>query len=208
MRFLFWALLFLTGCAAQTVAPPVQTLVYDCEGGFSLTAREAGESLWLFLPSGTRQLTASASDYGRLYTAAGLEFWKKGGEEAGLRIAGQHPRTCRRDQAAAIWEDAKFRGVDFRAAGNEPGWFVELDREQIIYAGNYGRQLLSFPAVAPQRDDRLAETRYVTAVDDHKLDMLLQVGDCRDSMSGELFSTRVTLNLDGQTRYGCGRSLH
>ena len=207
MRLLFCALFLLAGCASQTTTPLVQTFVYNCDGGYALTAREAEEALWLFLPSGTRQLTASASERGRLYTAAGIEFWKKG-DEAHLIIEGKNRRNCRSDRAAAIWEDARLRRVDFRAAGNQPGWFVELDREKIIYAGNYGQQLLTFPAVSPQRDDQLAESRYLSVTGEHELNLLLQSGDCRDTMSGEMFGTRVTLNLDGQILDGCGRSLH
>ncbi len=118
-------------------------------------------------------------------------------------------RVCTNDRAAAIWEDAKFRGVDFRAAGNEPGWFVEMDPDKIVYAGNYGRQLLTFPYAPPQIDDLRALSKFVAKdAQGHILEIVLQAGYCYDSMSGEKFETRVTLTLDDKTLYGCGRALH
>src|SRR4051812_21379630 len=39
------------------------------------------------------------------------------------------------------WEDARSRGIDLRALGNEPGWFLEIDNEKwmrLLYA--YGER--------------------------------------------------------------------
>ena len=191
----------------QTPVPLTQTFVYNCDGGYRLTVREEEKSLWLFFSSETRQLTSAPSDIGQRYTAPGIEFLITG-EEAQLIIDEKNSIRCHNDRLAAIWEDAKFRKIEFRAAGNEPGWFAEVNREKIVFAGNYGQKLLIFPAVPAQRDDQLVESKYVTRAGDHSFNMTLQPGDCRDSMSGDLFDTRVTLKLDGQTLYGCGKSLH
>jgi len=40
--------------------------------------------------------------------------------EEGIRL------NCRNNRAMAICVDAKLRGVDFRAVGNEPGWNLEI----------------------------------------------------------------------------------
>lgn len=208
MKFLLGVLILLTGCAVpQANISNVRTLVYDCGGGYRFTVRDEGEGLWLFLPSGTRQLPHLPAASGARYADAEVEFWSKG-EEALLNIQGQDRRKCQSDRVAAIWEDAKFRGVDFRAAGNEPGWFLELDREKIVYVGEYGKQMLTFPYVSPQINDHRAQSSYSSVSNGHKLNVLLQAGDCHDNMSGRGFETRVTLELDGRTLYGCGQSLH
>ncbi len=207
MRFLFCVLL-LAGCAvSQANLPLTRTLVYDCAGGLHFVARQTGANLELILPGGPQQLRRIPSASGVVYRNSGVEFWSRG-EEARLNVAGQLQRQCRSDRVAAIWEDARLRGVDFRAAGSEPGWYVEMDRERIIYAGDYGQQLLTFPAVSPRLDDQLARSEFVSHNDEHRIEILLQSGDCRNSMSGELYRTRVTLHLDGQVLYGCGRLLH
>lgn len=43
-----------------------------------------------------------------------------------LEVGKKRHVHCKNNRAEAIWEDAKLRGVDFRAVGNEPGWHLEL----------------------------------------------------------------------------------
>ena len=50
----------------------------------------------------------------------------------------------------AIWEDAKLRGVDFRAVGNEPGWNLEISADgEMVFIGNYGQTEYKFPTPEP-----------------------------------------------------------
>lgn len=208
MRFLV-LLLFLTACAsAPSVSPVSQTYVYDCEGGYRFSARAEGERLWLFLPAGTRQLLLQSNRRGLKYSGEGAQFLTNG-TESELILDNQQSRVCRNDRAAALWEEAKFRGVDFRATGNTPGWYLELDPEKIIYAGNYGKQLLTFPYTRPEIDDRTAQSKYLASDDKgHRLTIVLQPGYCYDSITGDKFETRVILDLDGRKLYGCGTALH
>jgi putative lipoprotein len=199
--------LLLAGCLLVPVESPPRTMVYSCSGGLRLTARESGGLLQLLEPGETRTLVQKDSRVGRLYTDSEVEFWIQEGS-ARLANKGQVTRVCRPDPAAAIWEEARLRGVDFRGAGNEPGWFVELTGDQLVYAGEYGRQHLSFSGVQQLRDDHLAQTVIAAEREGQQLEMLLQAGDCRDSMSGESFDTRVRLKLDGKTYFGCGKRLN
>lgn len=203
-----WMLLFLLlgACSApHPAALAPQTMVYDCGGGYRMTLQRDGEGARLLLPGGTRRVGPAGTP--GAYRADGISL-RLEDKTAQLEIAGQIPRTCRADRAAAIWEDARLRGVDFRAVGGPPGWYLEIGPRRIRYAGDFGREILDFPASAAQVDTRVAQTRYRGAVAGHRFEALLEPGDCYERLSGKHFATRVTLKLDGRTLYGCGRPLH
>ncbi|HEX2164137.1 MAG TPA: hypothetical protein VHM02_09330 [Thermoanaerobaculia bacterium] len=108
----------------------------------------------------------------------------------------------------AVWEAAAARGVDFRAVGNEPGWFLELDDGvQIVLVTDYGRRRYELPAPEPEvdRDDR--RVTFDTESGGRRLVLTLAPGPCEDTMSGEEFETTVTVTIDGETYHGCGRAL-
>ena len=101
-------------------------------------SRIEGESTWLFLPTGTVSLLHVPSASGAKFAEGALTLWTKG-EEARMEVEEGTRRNCRNNRAKAIWEDAKFRGADFRAVGNEPGWNLEISAGgSIVYVGDYG----------------------------------------------------------------------
>ena len=56
-----------------------------------------------------------------------------------------------RRQEAASLQDARSRGIDFRAIGQEPGWVVEVkDGEQITAVLDYGATSLMLPTPSPE----------------------------------------------------------
>jgi putative lipoprotein len=111
------------------------------------------------------------------------------------------------------WEAAAARGIDFRATGNEPGWFLELDDGvQIVLVTDYGRRRYEMPAPEPQVDEAARRVTFHTASTlaggrGNRLVLTLAPGPCEDTMSGETFDTTVTVTIDGQTLHGCGRAL-
>ena len=75
-------------------------------------------------------------------------FWSKG-DEAMLEVGKKRHVHCKNNRAEAIWEDAKLRGVDFRAVGNEPGWHLELTAgEKVVFVGDYGTTRQEFPPLS------------------------------------------------------------
>jgi uncharacterized membrane protein len=106
------------------------------------------------------------------------------------------------------WEAARARGVDFRAVGNEPGWFLELDDGvQIVLVSDYGRRRAEAPAPEPTVDEAAREITFSTAARGTSLVVTLSPGPCEDTMSGESFDTTVTVRYGGETLQGCGRAL-
>jgi len=101
------------------------------------------------------------------------------------------------------------RDVEFRATGNEPGWFLEISaKKQIVLVTDYGQKRYAFPdAKAPS--DPHAQCNVLHAVnDEHRLEVILESKPCMDTMSDEQFDTRVTVRLNDRELRGCGRSLH
>jgi putative lipoprotein len=106
------------------------------------------------------------------------------------------------------WEAARARGVDFRATGNEPGWFLELDDGvQIVLVTDYGRRRYEMPAPEPEVDEAARRVTFRTEGRGNRLVLTLAPGPCEDTMSGESFDTTVTVTIDGETLHGCGRAL-
>lgn len=208
MRGLCLLLLLLGACAPPPQVGTPLTRVFSCEGDYRFTLRsQAGEAL-LFMPAQEHRLTAIPVQAGEGYADQRIELRIKGETARLTDLESKLRRSCRNDRRAALWEDARFRGIDFRAIGSEAGWFLELDPGQVLYAGDYGRQLISFAYAPPQVSDARAQTIYSgLSASGQQLELKLEAGLCVDRVNRDRYDTRVTLRIDDQTRYGCGRYL-
>lgn len=113
------------------------------------------------------------------------------------------------NQAKGIWQDAKLRGVDFRALGNEPGWHLEITAsEKIVFVGDYGNTTYAFVTPTPSVDQQARTKTYKVQDAQHDLSILIEGRPCQDTMSGEPLETTVTVILDGKKYRGCGKALH
>lgn len=96
------------------------------------------------------------------------------------------------------------RGPVFRGTGNEPGWVVEINREQqLSFVGDYGAFGLQAPAQR-QHEHPDDAVRYQAADGEHRLELLIQEHHCQDTMSDDQFPLTVTVRLDGRELRGCG----
>ena len=104
------------------------------------------------------------------------------------------------------WSDARGRGVDFRAVGQEPGWLLEIDNERGMHlAYDYGEKTATAPLPARTVDG--SRTTYAAKTDAHELTVVIDAQPCQDVMSGESFAATVTVRIDGRTPTGCGRTV-
>jgi len=192
----------------EEVPVPQKTYVYKCDGGYSFVARIEGENAWLFLPGKTVKFPRLSAKGGGGY-GDGNGTLTILGEEARLRFDGVWHRGCRNDRKAAVWEDAKLNGVDFRAVGNEPPWSVEIKRgDNITLRTGYDNNTLRFLTPEPKEDKEGGRTIYSTEKDGRRLRVELSLGPCRDTMSGDTYETEAVVWLDGKKFTGCGRALH
>lgn len=107
----------------------------------------------------------------------------------------------------SVVEDARRRGVEFRAVGNEPGWVLELSSQMIVFVGNYGSARIATPRPAPAMDEGARETIYAAVTEAHRLTLRIREVECVDSMSGEQWEATVEVEVDGKTYRGCGATL-
>lgn len=176
--------------------------------GITFVVRIEGEAAWLFLPGQTVSLPRVVSASGARYSDGQTLLWSRG-EEALLRWQGGEYRGCRNDRRAAIWEHAKLNGVDFRAVGQEPGWHLEIRRaDSLVLVSDYGSAIYTFPWSEPVGEAAVPRTTYALQAGQDALKVVLELGPCFDTMSGEQFETEVTLWFNGRLLKGCGRALH
>jgi membrane-bound inhibitor of C-type lysozyme len=185
--------------------PLATTFVYDCNGYQFVTRLGPGE-MALWLEDRYLILSQVRSASGTLYEEGDISFWSKG-QAAMLTVAGQVHSNCRLVADRAPWEDARRRGVDFRAAGNEPGWYLEIeDGRQLLFVGDYGelRVELENPASTVEGDTLVYE--FSTALQALRVEITEQ--HCIDSMRGNAFSRSVDVTLNGNYYHGCGQALN
>jgi heat shock protein HslJ/uncharacterized membrane protein/uncharacterized lipoprotein NlpE involved in copper resistance len=102
-------------------------------------------------------------------------------------------------------------GIDFYATGNEPFWSVNLDLDHSMRFDVLSGPSLTTPAVPGERAQDADVIRYRAVTESGRLTVQIIAGECTDTMSGEIFSHKVTVNFGrttdvDDTRYeGCGR---
>ncbi len=181
-----------------------RTYVYECDGLDAVVHTAPGE-LSLFLPGSETVLRQVPSASGVRYEGEGRVFWSRD-ETVSLEVDGKQYGNCRSNAARAPWADAARRGIDFRAQGNEPAWFLEVDeRQHIRLVTDYGERSILTPAPEPGFSGGVVH--YDVQTDAHRLRLEIEPRACEDSMSAEAFDTRVQVRLDNEEFRGCGRYL-
>jgi putative lipoprotein len=190
--------------------PSIETsdvYAYVCGDSFRFTAYVTRDSSWLFLPDTALKLKPQRSASGARFASDSYFYWSKD-DSALLQLPEQSLRSCRSESQERSWQAAKIRGVDFRALGQEPGWYLEITNgEQIKYVGNYGQDTVYTPVPDPQIDKRQGQTIYRAETKAHNLTLEISDSSCTDSMSGFEFPSTVSITVNGETYRGCGRSL-
>jgi putative lipoprotein len=139
---------------------------------------------------------------GARYSDGTDTFWNKG-REATFERRG-HTETCR--ERREPWQEAADRGVDFRAVGQEPGWFLEIDNEkQIRVVYDYAEHQLVAPVASPATKG--STVFYDMMVDSQRVLITIEEAPCNDAMSGEAFPRSVAVTIGARTLRGCGRDI-
>ena len=168
----------------------------------------------LLLPTGNtatadwqrQQLKRVHSASGARYQSEHWLFWTQG-DEAQLDGPGFSERSCAVAGTPGTWERAAVRGVAFRAAGNEPGWYLELvPGKELLLVADYGEKRVSTVAAEPETTE--SGWRLAANSDSGKLSVRISKVDCTDSMKGDHYPLTVEVDLEGHRSYrGCGRWL-
>ena len=184
--------------------PLATTMVYECNG-YQFTARLGPGEMAVWLPDRYIVLSQVRSDSGILYQEGDVEFWQQG-EEAVFTVGRQQFMNCAQNFRAVPWEDARRRGVDFRAVGNEPGWDLEIqDGRHLMMVSDYGMKRVITPDPGVSREDGTRVYHAVTESADLRVEIVEET--CFDTMVDESYPSQVTVTLNGEVLRGCGRDL-
>jgi len=201
-----------TGNDERESAPPVpvdsqpvgKTLVYECTG-YEFIARTGPGEMAVWLEDRYLVLSRQYSASGEKYVEGDVTFWIKG-DEAMLILDKQKYGDCVLAPQRVPWEDARRRGVDFRAVGNEPGWHLEIQHDRhILFVGDYGMNRVLFSSPDLSIDGALSIYSASNENSELRVEILDQL--CTDTMKGETFASKVTVFLGEKTFTGCGNSL-
>lgn len=221
MRYRFCLLLCLSlaGCSGSDTLRPfaadepdfhpderplATTLVYDCNG-YEFVARLGPSEMALWLSDQYVVLSQVRSASGTLYEEGDISFWSKG-DDAMLTVADQSYQNCHLQPRRVPWEDARRRGVDFRAIGNEPGWYLEIQSgKQLLFVHGYGMQRVLVPDPSEETTDTARVYTGISGGRDMQVEIVEQA--CADTMSGEQFPNRVVVTFDNRHYEGCGQHL-
>ena len=188
----------------QDPRPLGKTLVYECLGGEFIARLGPGE-MAVWVEDRYLILSQVRSDSGVRYTESEA-FFQMTGDNIQLFIDDRNYTDCNLVPARGPWEDARRRGVDFRAVGNETGWYLELKQGgQLLFVGDYGASRSLFSTPEPNREGSKRVYHAHSGTADVKVEIIDE--PCMDTMSGEDFSSRVTVLLGRKQYQGCGREL-
>ena len=183
-----------------------QTFVYECKDNKNFTLQLKDNQAWLFAKEISTSLDRVVSASGEKYEKDRTVFWSHG-YEAMLDTPGSSYKDCSNNRYKAVWEDARLRGNDFRAIGNEPGWYLEIaeDGKKTLLVTDYGDEKYELRLPKPYTSKLGRTTRYKIQ---GFLDITIEGKTCTDSMTGFRYSSRVTVKIDGKQYRGCGKALH
>ena len=89
------------------------------------------------------------------------------------------------------------------ARGNEPFWSVTVAGSSMIWKQPETPDGVTFNELAAEGAE--GTVMYQAALEDRKLQLVIEQRSCRDSMSGEFFAFAATADLDGKEFKGCAR---
>lgn len=162
------------------------------------------DRLVLHLPGGRRSLTQAVAASGARYTEpSGTVFWSKGPDRALLSLPDRDRQVeCPPSEATSPWIAAAESGLRARAAGNEPGWILEVSPDGEMHALlDYGEREHIFEAGSSE--SAAGGRRIVSGDGRATADFVAEA--CTDSMNGQRFPMRVTLRVGEDSYRGCGR---
>lgn len=181
-----------------------ETLVYEC-AETEFVARTSVDEMAVWFEGRHLILLRVPSASGEKYESDDVVFWSKG-DEAFVEMDNQRFDGCELAPKRVPWEDARRRGVDFRAVGNEPGWYVEIRHDShILYVGDYGntRVLMTKPVSSTEGEVSIYSAS--NGRNEVKVEIIDEA--CTDTMAGDTFASQVTLTYAGKAYHGCGNTL-
>jgi putative lipoprotein len=197
-----------TPAANELPTGVLRAYVWQCADGQTLVMRNLlrEKAIAIDFHDGTRRLDQTISASGTRYADSVMVFWTKG-SAATLERRGAPAMRCEERRADSLREDARVRGVVYRALGNEPGWIIEVGpASKLSWSTNYGQDRYDFEqaqaATAPD-----GANVYTAQKDAVSIKASIKAERCVDD--GDVtYDHVVTVESGGQTYHGCGTRLN
>ena len=192
------------GAPAQAAAPaPTNWQCGDLRVG--ATFDNVAQRVTLSYSGRSRTLPLAVAASGARYADdIGNEFWTKG--DSGTLTLDGEKHECTRTNLASPWDDARSRGIAFRAVGNEPGWLVEVGRGDApsLHAQlDFGSRNIDIASVQPRAK---GEGWTGKTANGTQVELVTQRKPCQDD-AGASFDVTAQLHAGGKTYTGCGAFL-
>jgi uncharacterized membrane protein len=189
--------------AAHGAAGQTRTLVYECQNLSRVVVRIGVESVEVSLPGEAPAVLPLVDSHPVRYANASMTI---SGLEEYVRIDGPPGHlVCRSAPSEVPWEEARARGVEFRALGGSPEWTLEIDdgvRAEFV-ADRGTVHVVGVPITERTVDDRRMVASVRTAGSTLRIVMERRI--CMNAAG--VTTTAATITLDGRTFTGCGRVL-
>jgi uncharacterized membrane protein/membrane-bound inhibitor of C-type lysozyme len=183
--------------------PSARAMSFACDG-LDLIARTAPGGMEIQLPDRRIVLPPVTAESGDKYQEGDATFWRRG-DKADVEIAGTSYTGCTLNAERSGWDDARLRGIEFRAVGRSPAWSVELDNDtthELAVSLPDGRKV-----TVPTPQPAASGSRSTYRAQSHALVLTIDTAPCRDPATGEAFEEKASLALDGRSYSACGRWL-
>ena len=194
--------------ADEVPAGALRAYVWQCADGQTLVMRNLfrEKAIAIDFHDGTRRLDQTVSASGARYADSVMVFWTKG-STATLERQGSPVVHCEERRADSLREDARARGVVYRALGNEPGWILEIGPgTKLSWTTNFGQDRHDFEQTQAATTPDGASV-FAAQNDAFTLKATVKAERCVDDGDVE-FDHVVTVESGGQTFRGCGTRLN
>jgi hypothetical protein len=204
--------------ATDLVDGRINTTVFECRPAgvepFEFTVRRGAAELALWLPqSFDRAYQVLSEEYvGTTFTG----LYREGDVSVDLAdasvelgVGGQRFTGCRENRLRSVWEHAKLSGVNFRATGEDPAWYLEIregDRMEFRSSRDAGTLRLPMSGIALETNADGA--RYRAAPGGVAFTVEIDARPCRVADGLGLTGVTVVVTAGGSDFQGCGRPLH
>jgi membrane-bound inhibitor of C-type lysozyme len=202
--------------AAPTVAADdelptgvLRAYVWECADGQTLVMRNLfrEKAVAIDFHDGTRRLDQTVSASGAKYADAVVTFWTKG-STATLERQGTAAVPCEERRAASLREDARVRGVVYRATGNEPGWVLEVGpAARLNWTTNWGSDTHAWDTSQESAESAGTGRVYTAGTGDQAIRITIRQERCIDDGEVE-HDHSATVEFGGTALRGCGTRLN
>jgi len=204
--------------AADLVVERINTAVYTCQradgDAFEFTTRHGPGELALWLPFEFDKPYLVLSEIFEGTESTGI--FREGDvsvaateQDAALTVGSQRFTGCAYDRVRSIWEHAKLSGVDFRASGEDPAWYLELRREdRLEFRSADPEHSLRVPWAEIEQHKVATGVTYLYAAGPQTVEVVIKIAACDVPDGIAVRGSRVSVTAAGTVFEGCGRALH